>query len=569
VAVTTLEDRARTRDGVSTANPGDPASAVMIASALGSALRARAPVLASGTPLVRKLALRVSRQLGLDEQEQLLADLGAQLRDIGMIALPDSVILKTDPLTPGDWAQLNRHPELGAELLRSFPGMAETAGVVRAHHERWDGEGYPNGLRGEAIPLPSRIISVCDAFVAIATDRPHRRGIGAEGAMEHLRDEKRSQFDPRVIDGLFAVVTTRGSSQPRPALNSDNQAAEEPSRRERRETTRPRELRGAIAEFGTVPAFAPAVERALAAAGFASPLSGGDLAGTIESDIGLTVAVLRAAQRRSQAPIAGVPGAVALLTSEEIRDAITALPTVAFPWQTKFEALLLRCASHAQAVARATDRIAQILQPFARDELVAAAVLHDVGKLPLALISPDFAAPPAVRLTPEQALRQERRELGLDHASLGGLLTERWGLPSALVAAVAGHHSAHDPTEHATLIHLADLVVHHAHGDPVDRQVMLRLASRCDLSVNALRVVVVDLPHSGGSARRRAERSPLSNRETAILKVLAEGKRVGPIAEELCLSESTVRTHLHNIYAKLEVADRAQAVLRATEMGWI
>ena len=123
--------------------------------------------------------------------------------------------------------------------------------------------------------------------------------------------------------------------------------------------------------------------------------------------------------------------------------------------------------------------------------------------------------------------------------------------------------------EPATLIRLADMLVHHAHGDIVDRDLMLRLASRCELSLDAVRAVVGDVPHSRGSTRRRAQRSPLSSRETAILKLLADGSRVAAIAQEFHLSESTVRTHLHNIYAKLEVPDRAQAVLRATEMGWI
>jgi HD-GYP domain-containing protein (c-di-GMP phosphodiesterase class II) len=131
-------------------------------------------------PLVRKLAVRLSRELGLGEEEQVLADVRAQVRDIGTIALPDAVILKTGPLSPRDWAQLNRHPELGAELLKSFPTLGSAAALVRAHHERWDGDGYPRGLRGDAIPLPSRIVAVCDAFVAIATDRPHRRGIGTD-----------------------------------------------------------------------------------------------------------------------------------------------------------------------------------------------------------------------------------------------------------------------------------------------------------------------------------------------------------------------------------------------------
>jgi DNA-binding NarL/FixJ family response regulator len=91
----------------------------------------------------------------------------------------------------------------------------------------------------------------------------------------------------------------------------------------------------------------------------------------------------------------------------------------------------------------------------------------------------------------------------------------------------------------------------------------------CGLSANSLREILFDLPHSGGSQRRRAEPSPLSARQTAIVRMLAEGKVYKVIALELGLSTSTVRTHLHNVYSKLGVDDRAQAVLRSTEMGWI
>ena len=333
--------------------------------------------------------------------------------------------------------------------------------------------------------------------------------------------------------------------------------------------TRSRELRGAIAEFDAVPAFGPAIERTISAAAFGGPHGGNELISAVESDIGITVAVLRAAQPRSSVPLASVPGAVALLTGEEIHDAVTALPTMAFPWHTQFEALLLRCGIHAQAVARATDRIAQMLAPSERDELVAAALLHDIGKLLLALVWPDFATPPAVHCTPEEALHQERREFGFDHASLGGLLLNRWGLPSDLAKMVSAHHSARAASDRATIIRLADMVVHHAHGDAVDRQLMLRLAATCDLPLGWLRAVVVDLPHAGGCARRRVDRSPLSSQEAAIVRFLAGGMRTAAIADALIVSESTVRTHLHNIYAKLEVADRTQAVLRATEMAWI
>ena len=132
-----------------------------------------------------------------------------------MIGLPDSVIFNTGPLSPADWALLNCHPERGADLLHSLPGMGRAAEFVRAHHERWDGEGYPDGLEREAIPLPSRVVAVCDAFVAIATDRPHRRGSGAEGALGIITQERGGQFDPGIVDCLVAALTGKEDARPR------------------------------------------------------------------------------------------------------------------------------------------------------------------------------------------------------------------------------------------------------------------------------------------------------------------------------------------------------------------
>ncbi len=570
MAVTVVRQRAPLPASGGVFDAHDWRSAAPIAAGLEAALIARAPAQYMSTPLVRKLAVRVCRQLGLDDRERGAVDVCTQVRDVGMISLPDSVILSPGSLSPSDWALLNRHPALGAELLESIPPMAAAAEIVRAHHERWDGEGYPDGLLGEAIPLASRVVAVCDAFVAIATDRPHRPGVGAGGALEYVRAHRGSQFDPTVVDGLVAAISRNGG-RPRPASAVVADASAPHLRPDLPRTqARSRELSTAIAEFGVVPAFGPACERVLAAVTFATPAERGDLVAAIESDTGITVAVLRRAQALGRgAPVANVADAVGLLTAQEIHAAVAPLPRMAFPWHTGLEALLLHSRVHSQTVARAADRLAQLVRPFEADTLVAAALLHDVGKLLLARARPEYLAATAARGTPEELTRSEQREFGIDHASLGGLLLERWGLPDVLVTAVSAHHNARAGGEAATIVRLADMVAHHAHGRRVDRSVMLRLAGACELSVETLRDVVFRLPQSRTSPRRRVKRSPLSTREAAVLRLLAEGKRNVQIAHELDLSVSTVRTHLHNVYAKLKVPDRAQAVLRATEMAWI
>jgi putative nucleotidyltransferase with HDIG domain len=261
---------------------------------------------------------------------------------------------------------------------------------------------------------------------------------------------------------------------------------------------------------------------------------------------------------------------VAALGRDELHDLAESVPAAAFPWRTPAEALMHRLRVHSLVVARASERIARQVRPTLRDELLAAALLHDVGKLVIARARGEFGGVgERSTLVPEERVRRERRELGTDHANLGSLLLVRWRLPDRLADAVAAHHRAQGAEELATLVRLADMVAHQAQGGAVDRRVMLSLATACGLGPRELRDVIFDLPHVGGSRRRRAEHSPLSTQETAVLQHLAQGKLYKQIAEDLGLSASTVRSHLHNAYRKLEVPDRAQAVLRATEMAWI
>jgi putative nucleotidyltransferase with HDIG domain len=568
VSVTSLRRSPPTVRRASIDGETDWSSLTPIAAALEAALEARAPGVHVGTPLVRKLAAHVSRLLGLEDHERLAIDVCARVRDIGMIGLPDYVIANAGVLSAGDQALLNRHPAIGAALLQSLPTMAPAAGSVRAHHERWDGAGYPDGLRGDAIPLPSRVVMVCDAFVAVATDRPQRRGIGADGALDFIRRHRGSQFDPGIAECLVAAVT--GTGRPTPRVSAPDCTGAGDAHQAPRAPAAVRDLRTALARFDVVPAFAPACERALAAADAPGPDGRSALVRAIEGDIGLTVAVLRRAQSRgSQAGITNVVDAVAALTRDEIDTTIATLPRASFPWHSGFDALLLRSRLHAQAVARALERLASMTKPFDTEDLMAAALLHDIGRLVLARARPDYLAPPAARCTPEERVREELRELGVDHASLGGLLLERWGLPGGLADAVARHHRSRPESDSAALVRLADMVTHHSQGNAVDREAMFRLAADWELPVQALRDIVFDQPAPIVGQRRRAEHSPLSARETEILRLVAEGRRDAGIATELTLSVSTVRTHLHNIHAKLAVAGRAQAVIRASEMGWI
>jgi putative nucleotidyltransferase with HDIG domain len=324
-----------------------------------------------------------------------------------------------------------------------------------------------------------------------------------------------------------------------------------------------------MAHVHELPAFGPACDHALSAleagnSGFT------DLVAAIESDTGLTVAVLRRAQRLPvRRSIANIPDAVAKLDADDLRAAVDEVPRASFPWRTTQEALTQDLRVHGQAVALAADRLAGEVGFAERDDLFCAALLHDVGKLVFALAIGDANWCVDTRsTTPEQRIREERRLATLDHACLGAVLAERWGLPERLCEAIGGHHRSDSEASLTSLLRLADIVAHYARGDAVDRRIMLRLAAILGVRGPVLRDALFDLPQGGGQ-RKRAMPSPLSDRETAALRQLAAGKVYKDIAEDLGVATSTVRTHLHSVYAKLDVADRAQAVLRATEMGWI
>jgi DNA-binding NarL/FixJ family response regulator len=146
-------------------------------------------------------------------------------------------------------------------------------------------------------------------------------------------------------------------------------------------------------------------------------------------------------------------------------------------------------------------------------------------------------------------------------------LARRWGLPARLASAIERHHAEDAPTE-AVIVRLADMLAHYGHGMAVDPKQMSVVARSLNLSMDELRTVMYELPYPNGD-RRSVEPCPLSTREVEVLRRLRDGKVYKQIALELELSTSTVRTHLHNTYAKLGAVDRAQAVLIATQRGWI
>jgi putative nucleotidyltransferase with HDIG domain len=299
----------------------------------------------------------------------------------------------------------------------------------------------------------------------------------------------------------------------------------------------------------------------------------GDVVQAVESDVSLVITVLRIANRtapRKRGKIAAIPEAVDVLSPEGVETLAARTATFDFFERTPgWDLMPERFRLHAVATQTAADRLAREVGFDDRDELLCSALLHDIGKLVLIHAYPGYPAQihgPA--RTPEDRIHRERLELGVDHALVGGVLARRWTLPNRLATAIERHHSE-DADDEAALVRLADMLAHYGHAQPVHPKQLLEAARNCGLSPDMLRSVMYELPQGSGNVKRNVDPCPLSTREVEVLKRLAEGKVYKQIAHELELSTSTVRTHLHNTYAKLGAVDRAQAVLIATERGWI
>ncbi len=169
---------------------------------------------------VSDLARAVAVALGMSEGEIDDTIRLAELHDVGKIAIPQTILRKPGPLDDEEWRVMRLHTIIGERMLRAAPALSPVAQLVRASHERWDGEGYPDGLEGEAIPLPARIVSACDAYDAMVTDRPYRRGMSIDEAIAELERCAGSQFDPRVVGALVAQIQRR-----RPAVTGPDPAA--------------------------------------------------------------------------------------------------------------------------------------------------------------------------------------------------------------------------------------------------------------------------------------------------------------------------------------------------------
>jgi putative nucleotidyltransferase with HDIG domain len=294
---------------------------------------------------------------------------------------------------------------------------------------------------------------------------------------------------------------------------------------------------------------------------------------TIETDLGLALAVIGRANRPAGRPrggIASIPEAVQTLGPKELGELLESLPLLAAPAAgDRVSAAIARITPHSIVTRSAADLLASRTGAGDRDALRLAAVLHDIGKVALAAASATYlerSIDPSA--TPGDRAARERRALGIDHAGLGAIALGRLGVPRRLTTAVERHH-AEDADGAAAVIRLADMLAHEARGDAVDPKRFAAAGDALGVKTTDLRELAYELAREGGPRAVGGEPSPLTPMQQKVLVGLRRGLTYKQIAVDLQVSESTVRSHLHKTYERLGVVDRAQAVLLAQDRGWI
>ncbi|HEY9288289.1 MAG TPA: HD domain-containing phosphohydrolase [Candidatus Dormibacteraeota bacterium] len=176
--------------------------------ALANAIEAKDSYTRGHSERLAKLAGACAERMGLSRDEVAAVRLGAILHDVGKIGIPDRILRQSMALTEDEMAWMRRHPQIGADIIGPVEGLHHVAPLIRHHHEKWDGTGYPKGMKGDEIPLGSRIIAVADAFEAMVADRIYRPSLGLSKALEEIKSGRGSHFDPRVVDAFLDLIAT-------------------------------------------------------------------------------------------------------------------------------------------------------------------------------------------------------------------------------------------------------------------------------------------------------------------------------------------------------------------------
>ena len=164
---------------------------------------------------VAELAMEIAWELGFSQQDVEQVEIAARVHDIGKIAVPDAILLKPGPLNEEEWEKMREHPVVSAELISGLEIYSSVADAVRHEHERWDGTGYPDGLKGEEIPLLARVIAAADIYNALSTDRPYRKAFSRDQTIEMIKEMRGAELDPEIAQALLRVIEAMPAVQSR------------------------------------------------------------------------------------------------------------------------------------------------------------------------------------------------------------------------------------------------------------------------------------------------------------------------------------------------------------------
>jgi putative nucleotidyltransferase with HDIG domain len=385
--------------------------------AIADALEAKDEYILGHARRVRGYAAAMGRRLGLCEAQLEHLALAAFLHDIGKIGTPDHVLLKPGALTGEERAQMQLHSRRGARMLTGVVDMDEAAVAVRHHHEHFDGTGYPDGLRGEQIPLLSRVILVADAYDALTSPRPFREACSHEAAVKQLEKGAGAHFDPEVVRAF----------------------------RDLRHLAR---IRRSI-EDGAGMCRQPLSPVKLDTGGITFE----DLVGKVETEPALAALVLREANRGAGAATARISVACAALGVDGLRDIVSRHGAFGAGEGDDLWEHSLRCAQAARLLADKTALMDS-------EEAYSLGLLHDIGTILLRSLFPEEAGG-MEGLEDEERGEREVATFGVDHAQVGQWVLEACGVPRALTTIVQTHHDvARTNTPAALLLHVADAVAH-------------------------------------------------------------------------------------------------------------
>jgi putative two-component system response regulator len=188
-------------------------SAHAVVATLANAVEAKDPMTEHHCQRLASLSARLTARIGLDEGEAEMITYGALLHDVGKIGVPESVLTKPAPLDEDEWELMRRHPEIGERICMPLSGASGFHLIIRHHHERWDGTGYPDRIGGEAIPLGARVVSLADAFDAMTHDRPYRESRSTADALDEINAMAGRQFDPELARLFIGVIESAGDEE--------------------------------------------------------------------------------------------------------------------------------------------------------------------------------------------------------------------------------------------------------------------------------------------------------------------------------------------------------------------